>query len=325
MPSKIQDPLPTFGTVRSSPLKAGTICRLCILFLWTFEVLLAHSETFRVATYNVENYLDIPTRTRHAKKPEARAKVCENILALRPDVLALQEVGSLSALEELRGSLRTNGLDLPFAEFVTAFDTNVHLAILSKFPFKAVRPHKNETFLLSGHRFGVSRGFAEADIQVSSNRVFTLINAHLKSKRPVAQADEAELRLEEAKMLREKIDSLFATNANVNLVVLGDLNDTKDAESTRTVIGRGKTKLVDIRPAERNGDTLSGRRKQELRNVTWTHFYAKEDLYSRVDYILISPAMAKIWRANETYILSVANWGVASDHRPLLSTFQIDD
>ncbi|PYJ02886.1 MAG: hypothetical protein DME25_14645, partial [Verrucomicrobia bacterium] len=160
----------------------------------------------------------------------------------------------MSALQELRESLKAAGLEFPYWEHVTGYDTNIHLAILSKFPFTALRPHTNDDFLLNGRRFHVSRGFAEADIQVNTNYSFTLITAHLKSKLPIPQADEAELRQQEAKVLREKIDARFAANPNVNLIVLGDLNDSKDAGSTKAIIGRGKHKLVDTRPAERNGD-----------------------------------------------------------------------
>src|SRR6187200_1417687 len=71
------------------------------LFLLAFcAAPVAHSETFRVATYNVENYLDEPTETRPSKSAESKAKVCENIAALRPDVLALQEMGSLKAFAQ---------------------------------------------------------------------------------------------------------------------------------------------------------------------------------------------------------------------------------
>ena len=214
----------------------------------------AGAETFRVATYNVESYLDQPTDTRPAKLAAAKAKVRESILALKPDVLALQEMGSTNTLLELRDSFKAEGLDLPYWEHVSGFDTHIHLAILSRFPFTARHPHTNDNFLLSGRRFRVSRGFGEVDIQVNTNYSFTLIAAHLKSKRAVAQADEAEMRLEEAKLLREKVDAHLAANPNANLVVLGDLNDTKDSASTKAVIGRGKHKLVDTRPAERNGD-----------------------------------------------------------------------
>src|SRR5947208_3303364 len=126
------------------------------------------AQTFRIATYNVENYLDQPTETRpHPKSAEAKAEIREGIRALKPDVLALQEMGSPSALQELRNSLKAEGLDFPFWEHVTGFDTNIHVAVLSKFPFAARRPQTNDNFLLIGRRFRVSRAFAEVDIQVN--------------------------------------------------------------------------------------------------------------------------------------------------------------
>jgi len=286
----------------------------------------AGAETFRVVTYNVESYLDQPTETRAAKLAPAKAKVRESILALKPDVLALQEMGSTNALLELRDSLKAEGLDLPHWERVAGFDTNIYVAVLSRFPFGARRSHTNESFLLSGRRFRVSRGFAEVDIQVNTGYSFTLMAAHLKSKRPIPQADEAELRLEEAKLLREKIDARLAANPNVNLVVLGDFNDTKDSSSTRAVVGRGKYKLVDTRPAERNGDNAPNPNPAyDPRNVTWTHHFGKEDSYSRIDYILLSPGMAREWVTNETYIPTIANWGIGSDHRPVVATFEASD
>src|SRR6266446_5127681 len=291
---------------------------ICLFPWWSM------AETFRVATYNVENYLDQPTQTRVAKSVEAKAKVRDSILALKPDVIALQEIGALSALQELRAALKDKGLDLPYWEHVPGADTNVHVAILSKFPFTARRPRTNDNFLLGGRRFRVSRGFGEVDIQVTSNYCFTLITAHLKSKRPVPQADEGDLRLEEAKLLREEIDARFEANPNVNLVVLGDFNDTKDALSTKAVIGRGRHKLLDTRPSERDGDSAADF-SPEARKITWTHYYSKEDTYSRIDYILLSPGMAREWVRNGGYVLKNPDWGVASDHRPLLATFEAED
>src|SRR6266581_1246020 len=176
---------------------------LPVFLLWLSNAAL-EAESFRVATYNLENYLDEPTQTRSAKSAEAKAKIRASILALKPDVLALQEIGSIRALEELRASLNEAGLDLSYWEHVAGADTNVHVAILSRFPFTARRPRTNDNFLLGGRRFRVSRGFGEVDIQVTANYSFTLITAHLKSKRPVPQADEGEIRLEEAKLLREE-------------------------------------------------------------------------------------------------------------------------
>jgi endonuclease/exonuclease/phosphatase family metal-dependent hydrolase len=284
------------------------------------------TEKFRVATYNVENYLDEATQTRFVKSPESKAKVCESICAIKPDVIALQEMGGEKALEELQASLRARGLDLPHREHVAGFDTNVHIAILSRFPFSARRPHTNDSFLLSGRRLRVGRGIGEVDIRVTPDYSFTFLVAHLKSKRPVPEADEAELRLEEAKVLREKIDAHLFKNPQANLVVVGDFNDTRDSPSTKAVIGKGKNKLIDTRPAEPNGDdTPNPNPVSEPRNVTWTHFYGKDDSYTRIDFILLSPGMAREWVQSETLIGQVRNWGVGSDHRPIVATFVAAD
>lgn len=297
------------------------------LFSATLCFYTASAATFRVATYNLENYLDQPTESRHtAKSPAAKAKICESIRAANPDVLALEEMGTTNTLLELRAALKNEGLDFPFWEFIPAFDTNIHVAVLSKLPIVARRPHTNDFFLLDGRRLQVKRGFAELDIRAATNFTFTVFAAHLKSHLSTPEADETEERLGEAKALRELIDARLAQEPDARLIVLGDFNDVKDSVAAKEIIGRGKFKLTDTRPAERNGDTApNGNARFEPRNVTWTHYYGKEDTYSRVDYILFSPALARHWVTNETCILTLPNWGVGSDHRPLVAAFQVDD
>lgn len=290
-------------------------------------VSLAPAETFRVASYNVENYLDRPAGTRRAKTAQARAKVCENILALKPDVLAIQEMGSMIAFKELQASLKSRGLDLPYGEWITGWDTNIHVAVLSRFPFVSRNPHTNETYLLSGRRLDVSRGFVEVEIQVDPDYRFTLLNAHLKSKRPVGFADQGEMRLEEAKALRRIIDERLSTRPEINIVVCGDFNDFFNAPPVKALVGRGAGKLQDTRPAERNGDDQPNPRNPKWfpRNVSWTHHYGAEDTYSRLDYILLSPGMTYEWEESGTYALTAPNWGIGSDHRPIVATFTADD
>jgi endonuclease/exonuclease/phosphatase family metal-dependent hydrolase len=284
------------------------------------------ADLFRVATYNLENYLESPLGTRPAKSPEGKAKIRESLRASRADVVALQEVGGTNALQELRASLKAEGLDYPFWEHVPGWDTNIQVAVLSRFPITARRPHTNDSFLLFGRRFRVSRGFAEVDIKVNDRYSFTLLTTHLKSRRPVPEADEAELREQEALLLREKIDARLAANPNANLIVLGDLNNPHDSKSTRAVIGRGRHALIDARPAERNGDNQPNPNpRYEPRHVTWTYHYGKEDSYQRIDYILFSRAMAREWNKDETYVVALPNWGIGSDHRPVVAGFSAED
>jgi endonuclease/exonuclease/phosphatase family metal-dependent hydrolase len=301
---------------------------LLILIAPLLLALVARAETFRVAAYNVENYLDKPTESRkNIKSDAAKAKVCETILAMKPDVIAFEEMGALSALLELRDALKKDGLDLPHYEHVPGFDTNIHVCVLSKFPIVGRRSHTNANFLLNGRRFQVSRGFTEVDIKVNDKYQFTLLGAHLKSRRQIADADEAELRLEEAKILRGIVDKHLATNPDVNLVVLGDFNDTYNTKGVKEIVGTGKNRLVDTRPAEQNGDNLPNPANPRYfpRNESWTHYYGVEDSYSRIDYIMLSPGMAREWVKAQSYIPVIPNWGQASDHRPVLATFEATD
>ncbi len=304
---------------------AFSIVAWVFLGLSLVDAAAAGAERFRVAEYNLENYVEIGEAHRQPKALEAKAKIREGIRAVKPDVVALEEVGGLGALLELRDSLKLEGLELPYYEHVGGSDTNIHVAILSRFPFAARRPHTNDTFLLSGRRFRVSRGVAEVEIQVTPTYAFTLLVAHLKSKRVIAPADESEMRVEEGKLLREKIDALLAANPEANILVAGDLNDGPDAASTKVVIGKGKFKLLDTRPAELNGDDAAAPKGRGLRNITWTHFFAKDDTYSRIDYLLLSPGMAREWVAEETCVLRLPNWGIASDHRPIVAAFEAAD
>jgi len=311
--------MPSDNFNNSMRLQSWFVLLIIELFCWNSLA----AGMFRVATYNVENYLDEPTASRlHIKSAEARAKIRESIESVKPDVLALEEMGTTNALLELRASLKADGLDFPFWEHVSGADTNIHVAVLSRLPIIARRPHTNDLFLLDGRRFRVERGFAEVDIQAATNFTFTLIAAHLKSRRSIPNADETEERLAEARILRGIVDERFAGDPGAKLIVLGDFNDVKDADAVKDIIGHGKSKLTDTRPAERNGDNAPAEKSNfDPRNVVWTEYYGKEDVYTRMDYILLSPAMARNWVKEETYIPVISNWGAGSDHRPIVAGF----
>lgn len=298
--------------------------RSLIALLFLFRSVVA--AEFTVGTYNLELYLSEPAGTLRAKPESAKAKVREVIKAMNVDVLAIQEMGNRNAFDEFQKSLRALGLEYAHAEYLEGYDSSLHVAVLSRYPIVARRSHPKESFLLNGRRQHVLRGFAEVDIRVNNEYEFTLMAAHLKSKRQSGLSDEEDVREQEALLLREKIDAILTARPTANLVVLGDLNDFRNARSTRAVIGRGKNALIDTRPAERNGDNRTiVSEPGGHRQVTWTHFYAAEDTYARLDYILLSRGMSREWKPEGTYVVTTPNWGMASDHRPLVATFSTLD
>ncbi len=301
--------------------------RTTALFLFLIFVAgIKAADTFTVATFNVENYFFMKFGIRPVKPEISRAKVAEAVISIRPDVLALQEMGQREALVDLRRRLKVKGLEFPHHEWVIGPDPAIHLAVLSRFPITA-HSHTNVMYLLDRRRFRVSRGFGEARIRVNRNYEFTLFNTHLKSKRPVPQASEAEMRLCEALALRKIIEARLKVDAGANILVVGDLNDTPNAEPIRGLIGRRVPRLVDLRPLEGKGDHLLHPKNLKYfpRRVSWTSFYGLEDSFSRFDYILASKGMARELDRAGTYIHAMADWGVASDHRPLVARFVAED
>ena len=96
-------------------------------------------------------------------------------------------------------------------------------------------------------------------------------------------------------------------------------------ESSPPVIENSFVPSRDHHGGERNGDAAYRTGRGSPRNITWTHYYEVQDTYSRIDYVLLSPGMAREWVAAETYVLALPDWGLASDHRPLVATLEAED
>ena len=249
---------------------------------------------FTIASFNVKGYSDGKTGYRKAKPAESRNRVEEIIVYRNPEILVIQEMGSRSMFHHFKSALNDRGCRYPYEVFSEGNDTENHIVVLSRFPIFKTSIHADDSFELHGNRFRMSRPILELDIQVTENFSFKLLAVHLKSKRKILSADQQALREKEARVLRRKIDDALSKNHNLNLVVIGDLNDSPKALSTRTILGKGQTRLFDTRPIEEAAllenpsKTLTSSRNLE---IAWTYFYKKEDSYSRIDYILISRGM----------------------------------
>ena len=162
-------------------------------------------------------------------------------------------------------------------------------------------------------------------VKINRDYSFTLVNAHLKSKRSVAIASQAEMRVEEARLLRGLVDKRLAKNPTENLLLVGDLNDSPASDPIRALVGRGGLKLKDLRPYESRGESMPNYvlPMGVKRGVSWTYFYAKEDQYNRFDYILASQGIFKEYVAS--YVKAQSDWGVASDHRIVVAKFTAKD
>jgi endonuclease/exonuclease/phosphatase family metal-dependent hydrolase len=267
---------------------------------------------FSVMTYNVRRYCyDDRDRDGQRNDPKPPAEVralVEVVTRARPDVLALQEMGSEPLLEEFRGKLRTAGLDYPYADYLPAPNTNVNLGVLSMFPIVGRKSVTNETYTIGETTLPVQRGFQALDLQVSTDYRFRLINVHLKSK-VFSYHGQTEMRRNEARLLNKHVRRFLADEPGLNLLVVGDFNDQRGSAALREVLGR---ELSDLRPRDQFGDY-------------WTHLWEDEETYSRIDYLLVNTNMLREVVEPKTRAVRDPACAGASDHRPLFGVFVARD
>ena len=266
--------------------------------------------TVRVATYNLQNYLAMDRRVdgvfRPAyPKPEAeKAALRAVIREVRADVLALQEIGPRPYLEELRQDLEAEGLDYPWATLLEAADETRHLAVLSRFPPVDDRSTAELSFRYFGESETVKRGLVELVFE-TGGQTWSVFVVHLKS-RFTDRSDDPESgirRVGEARAIRDAMLERHPDPATSAFILMGDLNDTRASRTLAAFLQRGKTQiLVDI-PAI------------NLWGQTWTHHYAKEEVYSRSDYLLVSPGMVPRVAGERAVVVESESAGLASDHR----------
>ncbi len=185
--------------------------------------------------------------------------------------------------------------------------------MLSKFPIVKNDSNSRQEFVLYGRVFQVLRGVTEVEIQLSRNVSLTLINVHLKSKLSAWFADQADFRLAEAEVVRGRIDHVLARDPHARLLVMGDFNDDPRSRVIKTVIGKGRSRLFDLRPVE---TFLQG-----SKGVAWTHYYERMDGYFRYDFLFVSAGLRKEWVPGSSKIPLFSEWGLASDHRLIQASF----
>jgi endonuclease/exonuclease/phosphatase family metal-dependent hydrolase len=219
----------------------------------------------KVMTWNVENLF----RPGQGDGPDNQAaydakikNLSDVIKLLDPDVLAVQEIGSVEAFEDLQAAL---GDAYPNGETGTPGDRGIRVGILSKLelvePQSIVQFAPNASIRLAEENGNdvttMRRGALWVKIRPEGGPLINVIGVHLKSKLlefPKAgggttfstkdealRARTATLALAERTMeaftLRLKANDIVANNKTQGLIVLGDFNDVPEAASNQIVQG----------------------------------------------------------------------------------------
>lgn len=278
-------------------------------FLLSFD-LHGQESTVRVASYNVRNYLTMDRlvegkwRPEYPKPEKEKRVIRSTILSVQPDILALQEIGSRKHLEELRRDLLNEGLEYTGSAWLEAHDEVRHVAALWKSHLKVeVVEHSNLPIKYMGKVDFVKRGMLELKI-FDHKGSWSLFNLHLKSKYTNFKSDplSTQRRTLEGRAARDKIIKIFPELEKERYLIVGDLNDSPVSGALRAFMKRGDRVLsIPIECYDSNGSR-------------WTHYYKKEDSYTRIDYFLRSPGWVEAGRVTGT-IVSRPDYYQGSDHR----------
>jgi len=277
----------------------------------------------RLMTFNVENMLvrfefDPETEASlatllDAEEPAARAQLVRSYwnilndemrvmtaLAIRDgaaDVVCLQEVESMRGLRAFhdRYLRRMTELDYPHAVLIEGNDgRHIDVAVMSRFPLERIVTHQalrwdelqiKKPKIVESERDRIfKRDCLEAHVQ-ANGRVLPIFVCHFKSMNPEREQTRP-WREAEATAVRRIIERRFADPAAADWIVVGDLNDYTEYDGA-TDPGHGLAPLLD------GGFAIDAVKRIADAKDRWTHFFPDARAYRQLDYVLLSPALAR--------------------------------
>jgi endonuclease/exonuclease/phosphatase family metal-dependent hydrolase len=246
----------------------------------------------------------------NAGKPESEKNaVVRMIGTITPDVLGLMEIGEPRQLEDLKRRLSKAGFDYPYSEYLQGNDTTRHIALLSRYPIVERRSRGDLPLWVHGMTLHSPRGLLDVTVEPKPGYRLRILAVHLKAKLEVAEYNEGELREAESREVRRIVRDILRTDPETRLVLMGDFNDTKNEKPIWQIAGKPEWP-----------DSLHPLPLADDRGEFWTEYWAWADVYSRIDYMMVSRKLEVDIDSAHSGIARPSFWNEASDHCPVYLT-----
>lgn len=295
------------------------------------------ADTLRVATWNVENFVDAHDdpyvdagreNDPGPAMPRRVARFAEAVRAMNADVVVLQEFESEAFLQQIvrerlddMGYRFFAGLESPTWFQNVLVMSRVPLGVMDSYadvvtPLDGIRTDEGEPAARSliNHRLWRVDVRARADVRLS------LVGAHLKAGR---DPYDVGWRVGQIRFLHNQLARLQAVRPDENVLIAGDLNSTADSPELRLLLND---------PARPAPDTMRvGADRWTMRFAnplagpsTFTH--PSDDPARQLDYLLVNDALAPALLDGSMRVarpLSPDDMAATSDHLPVVATFTV--
>lgn len=276
---------------------------LCIILLLSSSFSIqAQENKFEVAIigfYNLENLFDtindplkndeefLPqgankwTSEKYLEKlgrlAEVISKIGKDINGFGPDILGISEIENINVIQDLINTPPLNKMNYGIVHYDSPDRRGVDVGLI----------YQKDNFKVTGsssHRLTseipdfITRDQLLVQGLMNGEEMYIIVN-HWPSKSGGEKRSEPR-RIEAAKLTKHLSDSLHAINPNVNILIMGDLNDNPNATSIvkylQPVEKKSKVKEGDLY------NPMSGLYKEGIGS------YAYKDTWSLIDQIIIS-------------------------------------
>ena len=271
------------------------------------------TDHVHIATYNVKNLFSAQ-HPLHAKKPRELRELARMVAKIDAHILGLQEVGNLSALDELNKRLAE---PYAYCELLEGnSDRGIHLAFMSRLPCKLIshrhvilhdesgqelREFGNAQAAQSGAPApaGFQRDLLLAQFQISEHTI-AVFNTHLKSRiqNDWADNDSDVIRVAEARAIFDIVSAYEEQNPGHAIIVLGDFNQRCDHASLQPIMSL------------RYFDPVLSELVPDNTQLS-THWTKARD---RIDYLLLSASARQRYIEGSATVHREAGARKASDH-----------
>ena len=233
-----------------------------VAFLAFFFSFALGDTVLKIATYNVENLFDLEkTKFRYEEyKPNGKSlwnhkhyriklqNIAKVIADIDADIIALQEVGSLKALKDLRAEVKKQGLYYQYFSISSKKKTVIQVAILSKIPFV----YSKDLVVTSSYKY---RNILETKFRINNKELYIFTN-HWKAK-----SGPESMRIVSAKKLRSRVEQI---GLDKNIIMLGDFNSDYE-------------EYIKFKRKRKHNDTYG---KTGINHILQTIHQGKDNLYN---------------------------------------------